>query len=83
MKFRELYAHAEELAESAINRRKDPLACFLLTENIVMLAQNKQLGGVTMKGTIPGGTKINQADIPKQPPVDNDHVAEGCEQFGE
>lgn len=83
MEFKELYAHAEELAESAIDRRKDPLACFLLTENIVMLASNKRIGDKTMKDKISGGTEISPADIPEQPPIDNDHVTEGCEKFGE
>jgi hypothetical protein len=48
-----------------------------------MLSQNKLTGAKTMKDKITGGTEVNQADIPEQPPIDNDHVAEGCEQFGE
>jgi len=30
---------------------------------------------------IPGGTPVDPASIPEQPPVDNDHVAPGAEPF--
>jgi hypothetical protein len=34
-------------------------------------------------GAIPAGQAVDPATIPPPPPVDNDHVAEGCEPFPE
>ena len=31
--------------------------------------------------TLPGGAEVDQATIPPQPPVDNDHVEEGAQRF--
>lgn len=82
MNAHELYAQAEELAESAIDRNKDPLACFLLTENIVMLTTIKRTGAKIVKDKITGGVEIKPEILPEQPPIDNDYVFDGCMKFG-